>query len=188
MQRGKQSNWQTGLLLALFAASFMAYVDAVFHHLERLRPPTREDFLTVGTPSYEHRDFIDRVKLELNVRKDVEVIVMPTFFFGAGGKIIETPESYIILIEREFNLKLEEVEQKALLGHELGHIIYSPPKCNSYLSCQMGADLFAATHTSPEAAISLLDKLFEYTHSKRPEAEEEHQKRVENIRKLKQGK
>lgn len=182
-----------GFLTAIVMAAYSIYLDTVFREFERLQPPTtREDLLAIGTLSEEHKEFIDRVSRELKTTKKVEVIMIPALFLVKGGRLVETREYWLILIEQDFYAGLEPMEQKALLGHELGHIIFTPPACRGYMSCQMGADLFAATHTSPDAVIGLLNKLFQEPHPKAGEsyqkkAEEERKIRIGNMEKLKTG-
>ena len=187
--RRKPPPWQWGLLIAIMAACFMVYLDTAFRQFELLAPPnTREDLLAVGTLSEDHKDFVEGIGKELKVTKKIEVIMIPTMFFtiARGGRLVQTETSWLVLIERDFFLRLNIEEQKALIGHELGHIIFIFPRCVFYMSCQKGADRFAALHTSPDATIGFLNKLFNSTTDEK--RKKEHESRVQYIERLKQGK
>lgn len=176
--------WQWGMLVAMMAASFMVYMDSVFRQLDRLAdPPTKEDLIAIGQLSEAHQEFVDRIRKELGVKGKVEVFMLPVLIEARGGSLKTVEGSWVISIEFGFWLLLDDMEQKALLAHELGHIIFWPPTCPTELFCQEGADLFAAMHTSPDATIGLLSKLADTAGD--PKHLAELRSRIQSIEKLK---
>lgn len=169
-----------GLLFAMAMAVYAVYLDTIFRKLQEFQPLTNRELIVLGEPAQHQAEFIEKIARELAVKKDIQMTLGPPPF--PRGRLAESALSYYILIEEDFFLGLSDIEQKALIGHEMGHIIFMPPNCKGYMSCQMGADLFAAIYTSPQAVIDLMGKL-----SGGPQWREswEYKTRVEHLEKLK---
>ena len=155
----KPPPWQWGLLIAIMAASFAVYMDTVFRQFHPPpKPISKRELIALGTRADYHSDLIEKISRDLKLKKGVELVLGPGPFFP-GGDMVELKLSYSILIGESFFLSLPEPEQRALIGHEMGHSVFVPPVCYDPIHGQVGADLLAAMYTSPEALISLLPKL-----------------------------
>jgi hypothetical protein len=147
-----------GLMLAAVIAACGLYLDRALREVFQLQPLTNRELIVMGRPAPYQADFIERISRDLKINKSVELVLGPPLVFPRG-RLAESTLAYYILIEEKFFLSLTDMEQKALIGHEMGHIIFLPPNCDGYMSCQLGADLFAVLYTSPQAVIDLLEKL-----------------------------
>ena len=182
----KRPLWQWGLIIAVLAVSFMVYVNTMFRWLDRLADQlTQKDLVAISRLSEAHQEFIDQIRKELGVKNKIGVLMLYKLPRGRGGILRKVENSFVIWIEYRFWLNLDEMEQKAFLAHELGHIIFAPPRCLTYLSCQQGADQFSALHTSSDATIRFLNKLFD--NPKNENWKREYRSRIQHIEKLKQG-
>ena len=106
----------------MFVASFAVYIDTVFRNIQELRPLTNRELIVLGEPVQYQTEFVEKISKELRVKKDVRLIFGPPLF--PRGRLAESALTYYILIEKDFFLRLSDIEQKALIGHEMGHIIF----------------------------------------------------------------
>jgi len=158
-----------GVFSLIFLANQLSIIDP---------PPKSEDdslvlYFKGGVRVNDHAKFIEQVRKDLNTPKEIKLFLSPVVYGIA--ELMETSTSYIILVDIEFYNSLSAIEQKALLGHELGHILdlemsvlwnknYRRPSRKTAIEEQMRADSFGAKYTSPDTMIILLDKMFDEYH------------------------
>jgi len=124
----------------------------------RRGPLTDQELITLGKPSLLHADLIEQIAKDINFKNNIRLILSPDVV--TKGRLVSYRSDYYILVQKEYFLTLSDMEQRALIGHELGHIIFrGPPLCSPVIHCQIKADLFAAKYTSPEIMINLLNKI-----------------------------
>ena len=175
-----RSLWILGLLgfFATFILTIVFLYSVLIEPLEP-RPLTIKELLVQGNPSDAHKEFIDRIKRDLKIKDEVKIILGPPFY--PLGELARQENSWAILSQENFFNSLTDIEQKALIGHELGHVLYSPPKCLRVIECQKSADKFAAAYTSPKAVIDLLNS---FSNDPRWLGSEEYKQRIESLKKL----
>lgn len=149
-----------GLLMALAMAVYAIYVDTLLRQFELPQRPSRRELIArEKSVNYYHSDLIEKISRDLKLTKGIELVFLPGGPSFPSASFNESEHSYQVLLGEGFFLSLPEPEQRALIAHEMGHIIFIPPVCYGPINCQVGADLIAALYTSPEAVISLLEKL-----------------------------
>ncbi|MEX2090775.1 MAG: hypothetical protein WD989_01420 [Candidatus Paceibacterota bacterium] len=144
--------------MALSVAAYAIYVDSLLHQFEPPQPRNQRELMASGKRADNYSDLIEKLSRDLKARKGVELVLQPALIFPSAS-LEESKLVYYVLIGEGFFLSLPEPEQRALIAHEMGHIIFVPPVCANPINCQVGADLIAALYTSPETVISLLSKL-----------------------------
>lgn len=153
-------------LTSIVVVLVVAFVLWVASSMPYMLPPeemlTAEQILEKYKPSSLHSDFIKKISEELKLTKNVYLILVPTRDLRTKGVLIPKDSAYYIFADETFLTSLSDIEQKALIGHEMGHIIFGCPGTEIVFlpACQTGADLFAAMHTSPDATMSMLHKLY----------------------------
>ena len=196
---------QNGRFKALFAAAAIAFAIAVCLILSQpaKRHQARNPYSTEarsdrqlirdGKEIKEHTEFVEMIKRDLGINRPITILKGPYMFVGVG-RWVESPLRYYILVDDGFLEEATDIEQKALLAHEMGHFIYYPlrirPNDNSLnksLEIQIGADSIAARYTSPEAMISFLNKFKARLMPFEKYSETIYNKRIESLEKLKQG-
>lgn len=182
---------QNGKANALLLAAAVAFAAAICLILlepagHKARNPyvadTRSDRQLVrdGNEIKEHTEFVEMVKRDLGIDRPIKILKGPYMFAGTG-RWVESPLCYYILVDDGFWEEASDIEQKALLAHEMGHFIYSSP------SQQVGADEIAARYTSPEAVISVINKIRYRLIPMSEYSEMMYDKRIESLEKFKQG-
>lgn len=125
-----------------------------------------EELISLGKQSYTHMEFIDKIRRDMNNHSDIKLILGDYRFkidktgvvsLGRLIRLPNLPNSIFILIDKSFFENISSIEQKAIIAHELGHLIYT----TNSLRDQIGADLIAVGYTSPEAVINFLNKIYE---------------------------
>ena len=117
----------------------------------------------MGRPGNVHAEFIEKIKQDLGTEKDIILLLGPyrvNFPNKSPAASILHGNSYYIFIDEEFFSELPDIEEKALIAHELGHILYTYPDNDkaAELQAQIGADAIAARYVSPEAITRLIRK------------------------------
>ena len=152
-----------------------------------LLPQSEDEYLILrlggGIRVNDHAEFTEQIRKDLNTPKEIKLFLSPVVYGLA--ELRETSTSYIILADGEFYHSISALEQRALLSHELGHVIdyqmnaiwgYQRPSRKMVIEEQIRADAFGAKYTSPDVMIILLDKVFEEYHL-----------RIQGMNKIKQG-
>ena len=148
-----------GLLMAIAMAAYAIYLDTPLRQFQLPPRPSKRELIASGKRSDYYSDLIEKISRDLKLTKSVKLIFVPGGPLFPSGDLVESKFSYHILIGESFFFSLPEAEQRALIAHEMGHVIFVPPVCYDPVNCQAGADLIAALYTSPEAMIMLLKKL-----------------------------
>ncbi len=172
-----------GLIIgvALYAITFVAMLIHV--SISYLAPPpANRELIALSKPTEIQAEFINKISKDIKLKKDIRLLLGPYAPIGKG-RLLESPLSWFILVDEKFFIGLPDMEQKALIGHEMGHIVFTPSVCGGVIECQEDADFFAAVYTSPETVIILLDKFFI---DPRDRNSEQFKLRLENMEKLKQ--
>lgn len=121
----------------------------------------------MGKPTDKFDGLLSKIKDDIG-RKDIEIKVRigpylkSIGFTGLLDFDIYT-RTYYVLIDDEFYNELNEEEQKALVAHETGHILFGVSfngGRKGATEIQKLADLFAMQYVRPEYMASLLDKVY----------------------------
>ena len=139
-----------------------------------------DELISIGKPSNDQVDFIQRINIDMYIIKEVKLLLGPydTVVDWRGirsvARLLGIRGLYYVLIDDSLFKNLADIEQKALIGHELGHI-FNP---TNELDDQIKSDTFAARYTSGEAVINFLNMV--YKDNRHPDKI----KRVKNIEAL----
>lgn len=116
-----------------------------------------EHLVRIGTPLNDSpRSLIMRRNL-LPISNKIKIFIGPYASTIVGlGSLVKYKGIIYVFIDMDFYQGLVEEERDALIGHEMGHVIYEKEDIIS----QVNADQFVAKYVRKEAVISLLDKLF----------------------------
>lgn len=120
--------------------------------------------IMAGAESNEFTDLIEQIKKDLKIENlSVKVIIVPHDERELTGELVKILGGYIILVNGNISKNLTLDERKALISHEMGHIMYSP-KVHVYDLARTGldicADFFAVKYAGVDATLSLLEKLY----------------------------
>ncbi|HEY4474750.1 MAG TPA: hypothetical protein VJC06_02405 [Candidatus Paceibacterota bacterium] len=155
-----------------------------------------------GTEIYAHAEFINKLVLnkKINPKTKVRIFLDPYLIVGRGI-LISDPPNYYVFLDMSFYLSLNQDERKALVAHEIGHMVYEYSFLDKFeirilyelgifnkqrneiiTKYQVLADRFSAENSSPEAMISLLNKLYVTRIDN-----SDYKTRLESLKKPKQG-
>ncbi len=163
-----------------------------FFDFKSLKYITREEIFALGIPDTENHTFITEIKKDLKIEGiDVKILFGPYLHTTGSGMLVisNKPLRYHVLLDKNIYDQLEAQEKKALIAHEMGHILnkttYQDDK-ETTINMQVEADNYAALKTSPDTVINLLKKIFsaEMVSKHHPE----YTKRVQNLENLKKSK
>ncbi len=125
--------------------------------------PEITKIILAGVESTENTDLIEQIKKDLKIEDMfVKVIIGSYDAAGITGQLVKAlPGGYFILIDSNLYEKITPAERKALIGHEMGYILYAP-KIHLYDLDRTGldicADFFAVKYAGVDAVLSLLEK------------------------------
>ncbi len=147
--------------------SVMFFVFISPGNIQQYKPPTNAEMVAMGTPSSDsdNKQLIEIIKKDLKIENaDVKLLLGPyENIFGPARSLNNLPHDYFILIDNDFYQMLSPSEKNALMGHEMGHILYAP-KVHVYdldrTGLEICADFFAIKYAGVDAVLSLLEKLY----------------------------
>ena len=148
-----------GLSILLFIGLFLFRTTTVLAQ-------TNKELIATGVESFDNSELIQQAKKDLQIEKLSVKIILGAYYSKEGitGRLVrDLPNGYFGLVDKDFYQRLTLPERKALIGHELGHILYVPT-VHIYDLDRTGldicADFFAVRYAGVDAVLSLLEKLY----------------------------
>lgn len=124
----------------------------------------KQKLIALGTVSTDHRALINEIKQDLHVAEPVILLIGPFEDKIWMGELFKEAGTAYVAIDQNFYRSLTDKEQEAMIGHEMGHFIYTYiyPYLDDRIKFQLqaGADLFAAQYVGADAVLSWLGKTF----------------------------
>ena len=121
----------------------------------------------VGDPSNEFDDLTTKIIEDMGLNSiQITVLVGPYFqYLGTTGLLMDDLEpNFYIFLDEIFIQELNPGERRALVAHEVAHILFRPspiPNRKDTTQTQLLSDEFASRYVNPKHLIGFLDKLYD---------------------------
>ncbi len=145
---------------------FLGFQTPQIYRPQRSQHLTIEEILTRSGRDLEHEDLISQIRQDLKITSDlnIKIFVGPYENISGEGRLLklENHLGFVVLLDEVFYQNLTSEEKISVIAHELGHITNKAVLAHDLdtaIQFQIEADTYATKYASPEAMLSVLNKL-----------------------------